>query len=104
MNTLLKSLIRESLVIESLPPRVLKTQTKFAVSCRFLLGGKLNLAMDSPEVVVSLINEGQARDMMAEDAKESKAGPCRISVEFRLSTYRSCGPCHHLEQLPSELW
>uniref|UniRef100_A0A8B9HX00 Signal transducer and activator of transcription n=1 Tax=Astyanax mexicanus TaxID=7994 RepID=A0A8B9HX00_ASTMX len=43
------------------PPQVLKTQTKFATTVRLLVGGKLNVHMNPPQVKATIINEQQAK-------------------------------------------
>eukprot|EP00050_Salpingoeca_kvevrii_P015051 m.43100 g.43100 ORF g.43100 m.43100 type:complete len:761 (-) comp6134_c0_seq2:819-3101(-) len=69
-NNLISLLVHRTFVVDKQPPRVLKTQTKFATSTRLLVGSKLNLHMDSPEVCVTIVNERQAR-AVAEDMRRA---------------------------------
>ncbi|XP_023573906.1 signal transducer and activator of transcription 5B [Octodon degus] len=46
------------------PPQVLKTQTKFAATVRLLVGGKLNVHMNPPQVKATIISEQQAKALL----------------------------------------
>uniref|UniRef100_A0A8C4LPC7 Signal transducer and activator of transcription n=1 Tax=Equus asinus TaxID=9793 RepID=A0A8C4LPC7_EQUAS len=46
------------------PPQVLKTQTKFAATVRLLVGGKLNVHMNPPQVKATIISEQQAKSLL----------------------------------------
>ncbi len=52
-------------MIDKQPPYVLKTQTKLTASVRLLVGAKLNLQMNLPEVSVNIVSQEQARNVMA---------------------------------------
>eukprot|EP00118_Oscarella_pearsei_P002848 m.11888 g.11888 ORF g.11888 m.11888 type:complete len:812 (+) comp23673_c0_seq1:85-2520(+) len=65
VGSLLSTLVTNTFVIEKQPPQVLKTQTKFMSSVRLLVGGKLNVHMNPPEVIVNIVNEKQARDLLS---------------------------------------
>jgi hypothetical protein len=58
--------LHSSFIVEQQPPQVLKTQTRFAATARFLVGSKLNLHMDPPEVTVSIVNERQSTQIRQE--------------------------------------
>eukprot|EP00794_Sanderia_malayensis_P003212 gene3212-3689_t len=60
----LTTLIQRSFIVEKQPPQVLKTQTKFQASVRLLVGSKLNLQMNCPEVVTTILSEKQAKDLV----------------------------------------
>ena len=65
-STLLNRLLHSAFIVEQQPPQVLKTQTRFAAAARFLVGSKLNLHMDPPEVTVSIVNERQSTQIRQE--------------------------------------
>lgn len=53
-----------SFLVEKQPPQVLKTQTKFQASVRFLLGPQLLKAVPKPYVVrADMVTEKQAREL-----------------------------------------
>uniref|UniRef100_A0A3B4BJP9 SH2 domain-containing protein n=1 Tax=Periophthalmus magnuspinnatus TaxID=409849 RepID=A0A3B4BJP9_9GOBI len=60
LTSLLTVLVQSSLVIEKQPPQVIKTQSKFSASVRYLFGDKI--APGKPAMLkVQIINEQQAR-------------------------------------------
>jgi hypothetical protein len=56
-TALLSTLVRGTFIVEHQPPQVLKTQVKFNASVRLLVGAKLSVHMNPPEVTVTLIAE-----------------------------------------------
>ena len=57
-------LVPSSFLVEKQPPQVLKTQTKFQASVRFLLGPQLLKASAKPYVVrADMVTEKQAREL-----------------------------------------
>lgn len=62
--TNLTQLIMRSFVVDKQPPQVMKTQTKFQASVRLLVGSKLNLQMNCPEVTVSILSEKQCKELV----------------------------------------
>ncbi|XP_065220260.1 signal transducer and activator of transcription 5B-like isoform X2 [Planococcus citri] len=64
---LLSSLVTNTFVIEKQPPQVMKTNTRFSAKVRLLVGGKLNLYMNPPQVKVSIISEQQANILLTEN-------------------------------------
>lgn len=59
---LLKTLIQSSLVVEKQPPQVIKTQSKFSTTVRYLLGDKV--APGKPVLLkAQIITEAQARNL-----------------------------------------
>uniref|UniRef100_A0A8C5X923 Signal transducer and activator of transcription n=1 Tax=Malurus cyaneus samueli TaxID=2593467 RepID=A0A8C5X923_9PASS len=63
-NEVLSSLVKSSFLVEKQPPQVLKTQTKFQASVRFLLGPQLLKATPKPYVVrADMVTEKQAREL-----------------------------------------
>jgi hypothetical protein len=68
-NSLVIVLVQKTFVVDKQPLQVLKTQTKFATSLRSILGQSLNLHMDPPEVICSIVNETQGRLIEAESGK-----------------------------------
>ncbi|XP_071656172.1 signal transducer and activator of transcription 6 isoform X3 [Patagioenas fasciata] len=63
-NEVLSSLVKSSFVVEKQPPQVLKTQTKFQASVRFLLGPQLLKAAAKPYMVrADMVTEKQAREL-----------------------------------------
>uniref|UniRef100_A0A8C0GCC3 Signal transducer and activator of transcription n=1 Tax=Chelonoidis abingdonii TaxID=106734 RepID=A0A8C0GCC3_CHEAB len=64
LNTVLSALVESSFLVEKQPPQVLKTQTKFQASVRFLLGPRLLQASAKPYVVkADIVTEKQAREL-----------------------------------------
>uniref|UniRef100_A0A8C4IE16 Signal transducer and activator of transcription n=1 Tax=Dicentrarchus labrax TaxID=13489 RepID=A0A8C4IE16_DICLA len=62
LRQLLQVLIQSSLVVEKQPPQVIKTQSKFSTTVRYLLGEKV--APGKPVVLkAQIINELQARNL-----------------------------------------
>ncbi|XP_064899723.1 signal transducer and activator of transcription 6 isoform X1 [Columba livia] len=63
-NEVLSSLVKSSFMVEKQPPQVLKTQTKFQASVRFLLGPQLLKAAAKPYTVrADMVTEKQAREL-----------------------------------------
>ncbi|KAM7079936.1 signal transducer and activator of transcription 6 isoform 2-T3 [Ciconia maguari] len=63
-NEVLSSLVKSSFLVEKQPPQVLKTQTKFQASVRFLLGPQLLKASAKPYMVrADMVTEKQAREL-----------------------------------------
>ncbi|GCC37453.1 signal transducer and activator of transcription 5B-like isoform X2 [Chiloscyllium punctatum] len=63
LSSLLSNLVRSAFLVEKQPPQVLKTQSKFSSTVRFLLGLKLNAPTKPPVVKAIIITEQQARVM-----------------------------------------
>uniref|UniRef100_A0A8C3P6P7 Signal transducer and activator of transcription n=1 Tax=Chrysemys picta bellii TaxID=8478 RepID=A0A8C3P6P7_CHRPI len=64
LNSVLSALVESSFLVEKQPPQVLKTQTKFQASVRFLLGARLLQASAKPYVVkADMVTEKQAREL-----------------------------------------
>ncbi|KAM9444641.1 signal transducer and activator of transcription 6 isoform 2-T3 [Clarias gariepinus] len=62
LNVLLQTLIQSSLVVEKQPPQVIKTQSKFSSTVRYLLGEKV--APGKPVLLkAQIITESQARNL-----------------------------------------
>ncbi|XP_022086658.1 signal transducer and activator of transcription 5A-like isoform X2 [Acanthaster planci] len=61
---LLSALVSSTFVIEKQPPQVLKKETRFSAAIRLLVGGKLNVHMNPPQVKATIISEAQAKDML----------------------------------------
>uniref|UniRef100_A0A3B1J977 Signal transducer and activator of transcription 6, interleukin-4 induced n=1 Tax=Astyanax mexicanus TaxID=7994 RepID=A0A3B1J977_ASTMX len=62
LSRLLQTLIQSSLVVEKQPPQVIKTQSKFSSTVRYLLGEKM--APGKPFVLkAQIITESQARNL-----------------------------------------
>ena len=60
-------------MIEKQPPQVLKTNTRFSATVRFLVGAKLRVHLQPPAVTVSIISEAQVNSLL-------NAGPARKPV------------------------
>uniref|UniRef100_A0AAY4D8T2 Signal transducer and activator of transcription n=1 Tax=Denticeps clupeoides TaxID=299321 RepID=A0AAY4D8T2_9TELE len=58
ITDIISTLVTSTFIIEKQPPQVLKTQTKFAATVRFLVGGKLNVHMNPPQVKAIIIIHG----------------------------------------------
>lgn len=66
-------------IIEKQPPQVLKTQTKFAATVRLLVGGKLNVHMNPPQVKATIISEQQAKSLFRnENTRRYACPPSRL--------------------------
>ncbi|XP_059812313.1 signal transducer and activator of transcription 5B-like isoform X1 [Hypanus sabinus] len=63
LSSLLNNLVRSAFLVEKQPPQVLKTQSKFSSTVRFLLGVRLNAQAKPPLVKAIIITEQQARVM-----------------------------------------
>uniref|UniRef100_A0AAR2LNH0 Signal transducer and activator of transcription n=1 Tax=Pygocentrus nattereri TaxID=42514 RepID=A0AAR2LNH0_PYGNA len=64
VTDVISALVTSTFIIEKQPPQVLKTQTKFAATVRLLVGGKLNVHMNPPQVKATIINEQQAKALL----------------------------------------
>eukprot|EP00043_Microstomoeca_roanoka_P014003 m.137851 g.137851 ORF g.137851 m.137851 type:complete len:879 (+) comp15904_c0_seq1:136-2772(+) len=70
VNDMISALVHRSLIIDQQPPQVLKTQTRFQSSVRFLIGRSLNLHLDPPEVSVHIVSESQVRAIVETTAAQ----------------------------------
>lgn len=61
-------LLFSTFIIEKQPPQVLKTQTKFAATVRLLVGGKLNVHMNPPQVKAVIVSEQQAKALLKNES------------------------------------
>ncbi|KAG2461114.1 STA5B protein, partial [Polypterus senegalus] len=64
ITDIVSALVTSTFIIEKQPPQVLKTQTKFAATVRLLVGGKLNVHMNPPQVKATIISEQQAKALL----------------------------------------
>lgn len=64
----LSPLLFSTFIIEKQPPQVLKTQTKFAATVRLLVGGKLNVHMNPPQVKAVIVSEQQAKALLKNES------------------------------------
>ena len=69
VQTQLHNLIQGTFLIEKQPPQVMKTNTRFTATVRFLVGVKLNVHMSSPVVRVSIISEANAKAFLNSGGK-----------------------------------
>ncbi|XP_020283532.1 signal transducer and activator of transcription 5B isoform X3 [Pseudomyrmex gracilis] len=76
ITSLLSSLVTSTFIIEKQPPQVMKTNTRFTSTVRLLVGGKLNVHMNPPQVKVSIISEHQANCLLKNESlsKEQASG------------------------------
>lgn len=65
----LHRLIQSTFLIEKQPPQVMKTNTRFTATARFLVGVKLNVHMSSPVVRVTIISEANAKAFLNSSGK-----------------------------------
>lgn len=65
VDNLIVFMLRNSFVVEKQPPQVLKTNTRFSCTVRLMVGGKLNIHMNPPEVIATIISEKQAKGIVA---------------------------------------
>ncbi|XP_072020613.1 signal transducer and activator of transcription 5B-like isoform X2 [Amphiura filiformis] len=64
ITALLSTLVTSTFIIEKQPPQVLKKETRFSASVRLLVGGKLNVHMNPPQVKATIISEVQAKALL----------------------------------------
>ncbi|MGH0121986.1 UNVERIFIED_CONTAM: hypothetical protein FKN15_000527 [Acipenser sinensis] len=67
ITDIISALVTSTFIIEKQPPQVLKTQTKFAATVRLLVGGKLNVHMNPPQVKATIISEQQAKGLLKKE-------------------------------------
>ncbi|XP_074652131.1 signal transducer and activator of transcription 5B-like [Tubulanus polymorphus] len=66
---LLSTLVTSTFIIEKQPPQVLKKDSRFQATVRLLVGGKLNIHMNPPQVRATVISESQARQLLKNEKK-----------------------------------
>ncbi|RUS70066.1 hypothetical protein EGW08_022172 [Elysia chlorotica] len=66
---LLSTLVTSTFIVEQQPPQVLKKDARFGAVVRLLVGGKLNVHMNPPQVKATIISENQAKDLLRNDMK-----------------------------------
>uniref|UniRef100_A0A672LW10 Signal transducer and activator of transcription n=1 Tax=Sinocyclocheilus grahami TaxID=75366 RepID=A0A672LW10_SINGR len=75
ITDIISTLVTSTFIIEKQPPQVLKTQTKFAATVRLLVGGKLNVHMNPPQVKATIISEQQAKALLKnENTRNESSG------------------------------
>uniref|UniRef100_A0A8C5W697 Signal transducer and activator of transcription n=1 Tax=Leptobrachium leishanense TaxID=445787 RepID=A0A8C5W697_9ANUR len=75
ITDIISALVTSTFIIEKQPPQVLKTQTKFAATVRLLVGGKLNVHMNPPQVKATIISELQAKSLLKnENTRNDSSG------------------------------
>ncbi|XP_045442210.1 signal transducer and activator of transcription 5A isoform X5 [Pipistrellus kuhlii] len=75
ITDIISALVTSTFIIEKQPPQVLKTQTKFAATVRLLVGGKLNVHMNPPQVKATIISEQQAKSLLKnENTRNESSG------------------------------
>uniref|UniRef100_A0A8C5GTH9 Signal transducer and activator of transcription n=1 Tax=Gouania willdenowi TaxID=441366 RepID=A0A8C5GTH9_GOUWI len=73
ITDIISALVTSTFIIEKQPPQVLKTQTKFAATVRLLVGGKLNVHMNPPQVKAVIVNEQQAKALLKNESTHSES-------------------------------
>lgn len=86
-QSLLTTLLARSFVVDHQPPQVLKKDARFTATVRLLVGHKLNIFMNLPQVEATIINEQQARKVIRENMAQNigNAGDilnCKGVMEF----------------------
>nr|KAG5696559.1 hypothetical protein BaRGS_030427 [Batillaria attramentaria] len=56
-------------IVETQPPQVLKKESRFSATVRLLVGGKLNVHMNPPQIKATIISEHQAKSLLRSDMK-----------------------------------
>lgn len=69
VQQMLNQLIQSTFLIEKQPPQVMKTNTRFTATVRFLVGYKLNVHMSPPLVRVTIISEANAKAFLSSNGK-----------------------------------
>ncbi|KAF0025015.1 hypothetical protein F2P81_021896 [Scophthalmus maximus] len=73
ITDIISALVTSTFIIEKQPPQVLKTQTKFAATVRLLVGGKLNVHMNPPQVKTVIVSEQQAKALLKNESTHSES-------------------------------
>uniref|UniRef100_A0A8B9C4R3 Signal transducer and activator of transcription n=1 Tax=Anser brachyrhynchus TaxID=132585 RepID=A0A8B9C4R3_9AVES len=73
ITDIISALVTSTFIIEKQPPQVLKTQTKFAATVRLLVGGKLNVHMNPPQVKATIISEQQAKALLKNESTRNES-------------------------------
>uniref|UniRef100_A0A3Q2CPG1 Signal transducer and activator of transcription n=1 Tax=Cyprinodon variegatus TaxID=28743 RepID=A0A3Q2CPG1_CYPVA len=73
ITDIISALVTSTFIIEKQPPQVLKTQTKFAATVRLLVGGKLNVHMNPPQVKAVIVSELQAKALLKNESTHSES-------------------------------
>ncbi|KAK7919526.1 hypothetical protein WMY93_010810 [Mugilogobius chulae] len=73
ITDIISALVTSTFIIEKQPPQVLKTQTKFAATVRLLVGGKLNVHMNPPQVKAIIVSEQQAKALLKNESTHSES-------------------------------
>ncbi|KAH0626810.1 hypothetical protein JD844_002039 [Phrynosoma platyrhinos] len=73
VTDVISALVTSTFIIEKQPPQVLKTQTKFAATVRLLVGGKLNVHMNPPQVKATIISEQQAKALLKNESTRNES-------------------------------
>uniref|UniRef100_A0A7N6A438 Signal transducer and activator of transcription n=1 Tax=Anabas testudineus TaxID=64144 RepID=A0A7N6A438_ANATE len=73
ITDVISALVTSTFIIEKQPPQVLKTQTKFAATVRLLVGGKLNVHMNPPQVKAVIVSEQQAKALLKNESTHSES-------------------------------
>ncbi|XP_028560816.1 signal transducer and activator of transcription 5B isoform X2 [Podarcis muralis] len=73
VTDIISALVTSTFIIEKQPPQVLKTQTKFAATVRLLVGGKLNVHMNPPQVKATIISEQQAKALLKNESTRNES-------------------------------
>ncbi|ESO86785.1 hypothetical protein LOTGIDRAFT_128587 [Lottia gigantea] len=66
---LIYNLVAHTFIVDNQPAQVMKKDGKFSTSIKLLVGGKLNVHMNPPEVKAVIISESQAREIMKNGAQ-----------------------------------
>uniref|UniRef100_A0A671NHT1 Signal transducer and activator of transcription n=1 Tax=Sinocyclocheilus anshuiensis TaxID=1608454 RepID=A0A671NHT1_9TELE len=75
VTDIISALVTSTFIIEKQPPQVLKTQTKFSATVRLLVGGKLNVHMNPPQVKATIVSEQQAKALLKnENTRNESSG------------------------------
>ncbi|XP_061872767.1 signal transducer and activator of transcription 5B-like isoform X1 [Colius striatus] len=73
ITDIISALVTSTFIIEKQPPQVLKTQTKFTATVRLLVGGKLNVHMNPPQVKATIISEQQAKALLKNESTRNES-------------------------------
>ncbi|XP_015682931.1 signal transducer and activator of transcription 5B-like, partial [Protobothrops mucrosquamatus] len=73
VTDIISALVTSTFIIEKQPPQVLKTQIKFAATVRLLVGGKLNVHMNPPQVKATIISEQQAKALLKNESTRNES-------------------------------
>uniref|UniRef100_A0A4W5NQ92 Signal transducer and activator of transcription n=1 Tax=Hucho hucho TaxID=62062 RepID=A0A4W5NQ92_9TELE len=91
ITDIISALVTSTFIIEKQPPQVLKTQTKFAATVRLLVGGKLNVHMNPPQVKAVIVSEQQAKALLKNESTRNDSSGEILNNNCVMEYHRTTG-------------